>query len=337
MISSSPSMFCRARRTQTTVSNKLIWLLARRPSHLVVLSLLLTFLSCKTPPNDPVRQIFQMLPPNQAVILHVKMTRISSQILENLKQKNNLHNLESGQHSFFLKYATFLSLKEIDTLIFSADEKRQSLIFGGQFGKKLPLKHLFESQITCADALTSTPCIFSTSDEKHQIEATMPNHNTLVLSKSIQPLLEYTASLSDSNTLPIEIQHSAKREAIAYASIIPSRLNQILGESTDSSLRLLLRSLKPSKVTYLVLSTSKLASEFVFAELVLSAAIEYETAEIAQDQKGILEGLSVLGASVINLQKGSSDPWSRILRSGEFQHEGHKVYAEWTLSPIFED
>lgn len=337
MLPPSPCIFSFAHRIQTAVRNKPFWLLVRRPSHLVGLSLLLTFFSCKTPPNDPVRQIFQVLPPNQAVILHVKRTKISSKILNHLKQKIGLYNLESDQYSFFLKYATFLPLKEIDTLVFSADEKRQNLIFGGRFSKKLLLRSFLEAQITCADALNSTPCIFPTSDEKHQIKATMPNHNTLVLSKSIQPLLAYATNLSDSNTLPVEIRHSVQREGVAYASIIPSRLNQILGESTNSSLKLLLRSLKPSKVTYLVLTTPKLINELVFSELVLSAAIEYGTAEMAQNQKGILEGLSVLGASVINLQRGSSDPWNRILRSGKFQHEGLKVYAEWTLGPIFED
>jgi len=338
MPSSSPCIFAPTRRGQApTRAAAPFWLLTGRPGRPAVLALLLASFSCKTLSNDPNRQIFQALPPNQAVILHVKMTRTSSTILEHLKQNIDLYNLESNQYSFFLKYATFLPLKEIDTLIFSADEKHQSLIVGGRFDKKLLLKRFFGSQITCADTSTSTPCIFSTSDENHQIKAIMPDHKTLVLSRSIQSPIAYTANLSDSNTLPIEIKYSTQREGVAYASIIPARLTQMLERSTGSSLELLLRSLGPSKVAYLVLTTPKLPDEHALAELVISAAVEYETTEIAQKQKSILEGLSVLGASVIRLQSGSSDPWGRILRSGKFQHKGRKVYTEWILDPILEN
>ena len=114
--------------------------------------------------------------------------------------------------------------------------------------------------------------------------------------------------------------------------IIPPRLPAAIGIETGAGnfFELFSRALGPSRVAYL----SLMAPENGEIELRLRA--EFATPETAQEHKGLLEGLSAFGAAMIGSGGNSSNPWSRVLRSGRFRHEAHEVHAVWSLEPLFE-
>lgn len=307
----------------------------RKLDLLGTLALVFVAAGCQTLTNDPTKIIFSQLPPRQAIIVHVDVTKAGPKIVERLHKTIGLFDKTSAQTLFSFRCDTLSYLKDINTLTFSADENRRTLIVSGHFNEKSLLDCFARAQSECRDTFTHTPCVVLTPDTSHQLKVTIPDQRTLLFTESVkgppvQPVSPTTIEIRTFGT-----DRSLQKGGVAWAAIIPARLPQTLGIETGNFLGLLNRSLESSRIAYFRLTMPRSVNRN--SALALTLIAEFATSEAAQQHKGLIEGLLALGTSVIGARGNTNSPWSRILRSGQFRHEAHRVHAKWTLDPLLED
>ena len=149
-----------------------------------------------------------------------------------------------------------------------------------------------------------------------------------------QPPPACTAEVED--RIPLA-RHALAGDGIAWARIIPRRLPQAAGieAGTGNSLELFTRALGPARVAYLSL-TAPAPTHADIGKIELHLRAEFATPEAAREQTGVLKGLSAFAAAMIGSGGNASNPWSRVLRSGRFQHEAGEAHAVWSLEALFE-
>ena len=306
-------------------------------------TLLLACSHCQAPPPDPIEKALRQLPPDQAVILFVNVAKAGPRLIERLWETAAQSSDPETQTSRWFNQAGLPPLADVDTVAFAADENRRTLLLlfpDGRFTAESLSRRLTAAEINCPEPLDQAPCIVPASDPTRRLTLTMPNPGTLMLSESADP--DAGESSPPAGTAEVEDRIPLARRAlagngIAWARIIPRRLPQAAGieAGTGNSLELFTRALGPARVAYLSL-TAPAPTHPEARKIELHLRAEFRTPEAAREQTGVLKGLSAFAAAMIGSGGNASNPWSRVLRSGRFQHEAGEAHAVWSLEALFE-
>ena len=173
----------------------------------------------------------------------------------------------------------------------------------------------------------------------------MPGPGTLIVSESADSDAHGNADAAEqpppADTAEVDriplARHALAEDGIAWARIIPRRLPQAAGveAGTGNALELFTRALGPARVAYLSLAAPAPTHPDA-RKIELRLRAEFRTPEAAREQTGVLKGLSAFAAAMIDSGGNSSNPWSRVLRSGRFRHEDRETHAIWSLEALFE-
>ena len=303
-----------------------------------VLVFLLAYCSCGDPPSDLIDRAFRLLPPRQAVIVYLDVEKAGPRIIERLSEVvNPTEDEESRGRPFSLLYRRGIP-PDIDALAFAADEHRRTLLLfppDGQFTNDALRERLAAAGVECSQPLDKAPCAGPSLDPARRLQLAMVDSDVLSLSDSttdapaapLQP-----RSSPEAEKRAVEARRVLEGDGIAWAAIIPQQLPAAMGIEigVGSPVELLTRALGPAQVAYF----SLMAPEGGVIELHLRA--EFATPEAAREQAGVLKGLSAFSAAMIGSGGKSSQPWSRVLRSGRFRHEAEEAHAVWSLEALFE-
>ena len=310
---------------------------------MAAITLLLTGSHCSAPAPDPIERALRRLPPDQAAVLYVDVAKAGPRLVESLWKTAALPGNPETEAWSWLSQAGLPPLADVETAAFAADENRRTLLVSGRFTAELLSLLPADVRIDCPTPLDETPCLLPAPDPARRLTLTMPEPGILMLSESADDDVDERPRPPPAGATDVDNQIRQARRAlagdgVAWAQIIPRRLPLAAGLEAESgnSLELFARALGPARVAYLSL-TAPAPTHPEARKVKLHLRADFATAEVAREQTGILKGLSAFGAAMIGSGGNSSNPWSRVLRSGRFRHEGNEAHSVWSLAALLEE
>ena len=287
-----------------------------------------------------------MLPPEQAIVGYVDVTKAGPRIMGRLHEEVGATNNPASPvgPGSFLGHPAIPSLDDIDALAFAADEHSRTLVLlfpAGRFSADALRRRLTAAKIECPSPVDETPCVIPAPDSGRPLALTMPDPGTLMLSESAgkdsvaEPGLH--AEAADVEEQALEARRALAEDGVAWVRIDPRRLPRAAGfeAARGSAVGLFSKALGPAAVAYATLHGPP-PDDLAAGKIKLRLRADFETPEIAREQTGVLKGLSAFAGAMLGSGGNSSEPWSRVFHSGRFRHEGREAHAMWSLNAIFE-
>jgi hypothetical protein len=287
---------------------------------------MLSYLGWRQLNQDHIEEIFEFLPADHGLYAYLDLDAVHSSLLVTGSETVPQLLDEKGR---LADHLAVLSEAGIEDISVSVGVHEIRALARGAFDEREIKTYIERLGLVCGGVAGDFTCLAESPQTRTEVYLRSSNRIEIVDRSS-----DYseTSERGQATYLTAPARSGLRGGAVLWMAFEPGQLDAAMKDPPRGMMNLTLfaRALRQATIAYVVLEPS-LTSRSLDLELNAFAP----TTELAAKMLRVVEDTNALAAAATDLGSGESapNPWSQLLRTGNFTQDGEAVKAVWRIDP----